>query len=167
MYTNSGTDDLRAFGYITADEPSLLAEVLLTGPPVEDMFPAAGHTDTDRGIFHIDRSGTVLRVSSEKDGTRRVSVGFLDAATVEAIVRKTRVPGKFSVSIGTKKKESVENILLSRDFPEDLEDLLDRWETLGKQPCTVSLYGMCHEISIVDSPDLKNDHFMTAISEIG
>lgn len=166
MYTDSGTDELRAFGYITADEPSLLTEVLLTGTSVENVFPAADHTDTDRGVFHMDRSGTVLRVASRDGGTRMAAVGFLDADTVEATVTETGVTGKFTVSVGTKRKKSVNNILLSRDFPEDTAGLLDQRETLGKSPCEVSVYGMCHEISVVDSPDPSHDHFMTRVSEI-
>lgn len=166
MYTNAGTAELRAFGYITADEQSLLAEVLLTGTPVEDIFPALNSSDTDPGMLHIDRSGTALRVSSEKDGTRRATVGFLSSDTIEATIGQTGVLGKFTVTVGTKKKNSVRNILLSRDFPEDVEHLLDQWETLGKRTCTISVYGICHEISVVDSPDPKHDHFMTMISGV-
>jgi len=164
VYTNAGTDELRAFGYITADEQSLLEEVLLTGTPVDDIFPYPDDSGADRGVFHVDRSGTVLRASSEKDGTHRATVGFLCSDTVEATVEETVVPGKFTVSVGTRKKNSVKNILLSRDFPEDAEDLLDRSQTLGKRPCTVSVYGMCREISVVNTPDPRRDHFMTMIS---
>lgn len=156
---DKATETLKNFGYVTFDYRSLLQEAHTKAIPLRNLIEDYSYCETDPGEMYFDRSGTVIRFTTNEHGEQENKLGMLRAPSILARVSPTTESNKYRIQQGKNRKSSSILHIPSGDTPIDDQILCTQKQRYGSEHSTIAVYGTFSHFEVVSTPDPRRDHY--------